>query len=413
MNTVEKQKVALSSIHDFAAKLRQPDTLPRVKEYVKWLASGENRNPEAMPDFAPVSINLDLTTACNYACDHCVDKEILNLNIRYDHQRLLDSLQLMAEKGLKSVIVIGGGEPTTYPKFEQTIRFMKKLGLQVSIVSNGAGNKKIASIADCLDKGDWVRLSLDSGTDPTFQAMHLPKIKITLEEICAHIPDIKAVNSSFKVGFSYIVTWQGAHIFDENIVENMHEMAKAAALAKQNQFDYIAFKPFLTRAEINNAEVIDLEASDKRYQKIVKVISEQLDKASALEDGSFKIHRTTNLKMLLTGEKSTDNIGQPQRCHMQFFRQILSPLGTYNCPVYRNQPHGQLGEKDGYADAKGYAGVRDTCTSMIHDFNATKECENVTCLYNHVNWWFEDLIKNPEKLDALIPHTPEEEDYFL
>ena len=117
--------------------------------------------------------------------------------------------------------------------------------------------------------------------------------------------------------------------------------------------------------------------------------------------------------MLLTGEKSTDNVGQPQRCHMQFFRQILSPLGTYNCPVYRNQPHGKLGEKDGYSDAEGYSGVRDTCTSMIHDFNATKECENVTCLYNHVNWWFEDLIKHPEKLDTLVPHTPEEEDYFL
>jgi hypothetical protein len=258
-----------------------------------------------------------------------------------------------------------------------------------------------------------VRLSLDSGTDPTFQAMHLPKFKITLEEICSHIPDIKAVNSSFKVGFSYIVTWKGATLYDEEIVENMHEMAEAAELAKRNQFDYIAFKPFLTRAEINNAEVIDLEASDKRYKEIVKVISEQLDKTTSLEDKSFKIHRTTNLKMLLTGEKSTDNVGQPQRCHMQFFRQILSPLGTYNCPVYRNQPHGQLGEKDVYADAQGYAGVRDTCTSMIHDFNATKECENVTCLYNHVNWWFEDLIKHPEKLDALVPHTPEEEDYFL
>ena len=106
MNTAEKQKVALSSIHDFAAKLRQPDTLPRVKEYVQWLASGENRNPEAMPDFAPVSINLDLTTACNYACDHCVDKEILNLNIRYDHQRLLDSLQLMAEKGSSPLLLL-------------------------------------------------------------------------------------------------------------------------------------------------------------------------------------------------------------------------------------------------------------------------------------------------------------------
>jgi len=413
MKTTEKQKVALSSIHDFAAKLRQPDTLPRVKEYVKWLAGGENRNPEEMPDFAPVSINLDLTTACNFACDHCVDKEILNLNIRYDHQRLLDSLKLMAEKGMRSVIVIGGGEPTTYPKFEETIRFMKELGLQVSIVSNGAGNKRIVSIADCLDKGDWVRLSLDSGTDPTFQAMHLPKFKITLEEICRHVPDIKAVNSGFKVGFSYIVTWKGATLYDEEIVENLHEMAQAAELAKRHQFDYIAFKPFLTRAEINNAEIIDLEASDKRYHEVVDIISDQLEKASKVEDEKFKVYRTTNLKMLLSGEKSADNLGQPQRCHMQFFRQILSPLGTYNCPVYRNQPHGKLGEKDGYADAEGYAGLRESCTSMIHDFNATKECENVTCLYNHVNWWFEDLIQHPEKLDTLVPHNPEEEDYFL
>ena len=158
-------------------------------------------DPARVPDFAPISINLDLTTACNYACDHCVDLDILNTGIRFDHDKLLSSLELMAQRGLKSVIVIGGGEPTLYPKFEETIRFMKQLGLQVAIVSNGTGNKKIAQVADCMDSGDWVRLSLDSGTDPTFQAMHNPRKAFTLEGICELVPDIKAANPDLTVGF--------------------------------------------------------------------------------------------------------------------------------------------------------------------------------------------------------------------
>jgi len=401
----------LANIHDFAAKLRQAEVLPRLKEYVHWL-SGSNAGA-AMPDYAPVSINLDLTTACNYACDHCVDKDILNKNIRFEHEQLLASLKLMREKGLQSVIVIGGGEPTTYPKFEEIIIFMKELGLQISIVSNGAGNEKILNIAKYLDKGDWVRLSLDSGTDPTFQKMHLPKVKITLEGICAVIPKIKEVNAAFKIGFSYIVTWQGAHIFDEDITVNLHEIAQAAELARKNQFDYIAFKPFLTRAEFNNAEVIDLDTSREHFQKTMATIAQQLEQAVALETRYFKIHQTTNLKMLLKGERSDDSIGQPRRCHMQFFRQVLSPLGIYNCPVYRNQPHGQLGGKHDYANPEGYANLLSSCEDKIESFNATKECAEVTCLYNHANWWIEDLIEHPEKLNDLEMHLPEEADYFL
>ena len=72
-----KKHVELSRIHDFASKLTQPEILPRVKEYVRWhsrLRGAEAakdevalKDLESVPDFAPVSINLDLTTACNYA----------------------------------------------------------------------------------------------------------------------------------------------------------------------------------------------------------------------------------------------------------------------------------------------------------------------------------------------------------
>ena len=413
------EQLELASIHDFGAKLAQPGSREALEHYVRWqvaLRDAEHADaaaldPDKVPDFAPISINLDLTTACNFACDHCVDLDILNTGIRYDHDKLLASLKIMAERGMKSVIVIGGGEPTLYPKFAEIIRFMKDLGLQIAIVSNGTGNDKIAEVADCMDKSDWVRLSLDSGTDATFQPMHKPRKDFTLEGICARVPAIKAANPDVTVGFSYIVTWRGAEINDSAIVENLHEIAGAAKLAKDNQFDYISFKPFLTRDEVNNAEVIDINAKSN-LTEIIDRIQAQVDEAMTLADDTFRVHQSTGLKAML--QRQTQTLAkQPQQCHMQFFRQVLSPLGLYNCPVYRNQDHGKLGEKDANADELSYDATRGVTADLVKNFDATVTCEKVTCLYNDVNWWIEKLIAHPEELGKLQWDDSQEPDYFL
>lgn len=413
------EQLELASIHDFGAKLAQPGSREALEHYVRWQVALRNAedaeatalDPDRVPDFAPISINLDLTTACNYQCDHCVDLDILNTGIRFDHDKLMASLKLMAERGMKSVIVIGGGEPTLYPKFEEVIRFMKELKLQVAIVSNGTGNEKIARVADCMDKHDWVRLSLDSGTDATFQPMHKPRKEFTLEGICAKVPLIKAANPDVTVGFSYIVTWRGAEINDTSIVENLHEIAQAAKLARDNQFDYISFKPFLTRDEVNNAEVIDINAK-ANLDDIIDRIQAQVDEAMTYADDTFRVLQSTGLKAMLRRQTQT-LARQPRQCHMQFFRQVLSPLGLYNCPVYRNQEHGRLGDKNANADDLAYDATRAVTADLVKNFNATVTCEKVTCLYNDVNWWIEKLIANPDQLARLEWDESAEPDYFL
>ena len=412
-------QIELAQIHNFASKLRQPEALGTLRAYVEWQTArrrGEPATPEfdpaLAPDLAPLSINLDLTTACNYACDHCIDMDILNTGIKYDHARLLSSLATMARKGLKSVIVIGGGEPTLYPHFDETIRFMKAQGLQVAIVSNGAGNRKIADICDCLDENDWVRLSLDSGTDETFQKMHKPKKPITLEQICSLVPVIRERNPRLTVGFSYIVTWKGATVNDLDIVENLHEMAQAARLARDHRFSYIGYKPFLSRAEANNAEVIGVDRDRDELDDIIARIRAQFAEAKAVATPEFRVFETTGMKAFCS--RQFDKFGQqPRQCHMQFLRQVLSPLGTYNCPVYRNQPHGKLGEKDAYADLDSFETTRRSVAQRIDTFDATTTCAEVTCLYNDANWWIEDLIANPRQLDALAAETAGAPDYFL
>ncbi len=416
------KQTELSPIHDFMGKLRQPEVLESLKEYVRWqiewrqgYASNTLTLEEALenaPTKAPISINLDVTTACNYRCDHCVDMDILNKNINYEHEALKDSLTNLANNGLRSVIIIGGGEPTAYKGFEDVVRHLKSMDIQIGVVTNGSMMKKIEAVADVLDERDWVRLSLDSGTNDTFRAMHKPgSKKVTLEWICAHIPPIKKINPKFKIGFSFIIVWKDCETNDTKIIENVDEIIPAAKLAKAHEFDYISYKPFLTRAEINNAEVIGIDKERNYVASIMEKIRNNINDAKELEDEKFAAIESTNLRVL---ENSTymNYSEQPHNCHMQYFRQVLSPLGVFNCPVYRHVPQALLGEKHGYATLSDYSTTQKNTLRLIEAFDASDECKDVTCLYNHANWFIEDLINNPEKLNQL-DSSFDRRDFFL
>ena len=418
---VEKQ-TELSPLHDFMGKLRQPDVLDILKEYVRWQilwrqgyaadALTFEQALEMAPRHAPVSINLDVTTACNYRCDHCVDMDILNKNINYEHELLKDSLSQLVENGLRSVIIIGGGEPTAYKGFEDIVRHLKALGTQIGVVTNGSMMKKIEAVADVLQKRDWVRLSLDSGTNETFRAMHKPgSKKCTLEWICEHIPPIKQLNDTFMIGFSFIIVWKDCETNNMGIIENIDEMVLAAQLAKQHQFDYISYKPFLTRSNVNNAEIVGIEKERAHVDSVMKKIRSAIREAQVMQDEDFTVVESTNLRVLENGTYMNYS-QQPHNCHMQYFRQVVSPLGIFNCPVYRHVPQALLGGKHAYATPQSLLATQRNTLRLIETFDATDECKDVTCLYNHANWFIEDLINHPEKLDQL-DSSFDRADYFL
>ena len=127
--------------HDFQSKLLQRPAWDQVQKYVRWqrMADDAESNGDNIPSpqaMGPLSINLDLTTACNYRCDHCIDWDILNSGLKYNEDKLRSSLSELADRGMKSVILIGGGEPTVYPRFVEMVQYLKELNQQIAIVSN-------------------------------------------------------------------------------------------------------------------------------------------------------------------------------------------------------------------------------------------------------------------------------------
>ena len=84
-------------------------------------------------------------------------------------QQTVDTLR---EKGLLSIILLGGGEPTLHKDFAEIVRYIKQKGLQLGIVTNGSRLFKVAEIVDLLGDEDWLRISIDAATEETFTRSH-------------------------------------------------------------------------------------------------------------------------------------------------------------------------------------------------------------------------------------------------
>lgn len=404
------------AIHDFSGKLRQPSVAPTLQTYVDWRRAVEaareaGDEPPPMPPIAPVSINLDLTVACNYRCTHCIDWDVLNTKHRLAEDDLRESIVLMRERGLKSVILIGGGEPTLYPGFVDFVGFLKDLGLQIAIVTNGSRGDRLAEVVGRLDEKDWIRMSLDSGSNELFAAMHKPtSSKVTLDAICKWVPKLKEINAGPKIGFSYIVVWSGASREENELHENIHEIVMAAKRARDARFDYIAFKPILER-QADGAEVMDPGKAEMEEQAVVARIRGEVDRAKEFAGDGFAVYESTNLRMLEDGSWK-ESTRQPRTCHMQALRQVVSPLGVYNCPAHRGVEKARIGEKDAYAGEERATGAGAAVAGLLDEFDASHECREVTCLYHDVNWWIEGMVKGSSE-DAVVELGGENEDYFL
>jgi wyosine [tRNA(Phe)-imidazoG37] synthetase (radical SAM superfamily) len=103
--------------------------------------------------------------------------KILNNGIRFELEQLKKSLLNLIKHGLKSVIIIGGGEPTVSPFFPEIVTLLKKNKIQIGIVSNGSRPEVIRASINLFTNSDWIRYSLDSSSNELFEKMHLPKKK--------------------------------------------------------------------------------------------------------------------------------------------------------------------------------------------------------------------------------------------
>lgn len=397
--------------HDFSSKLRQRSVIHRLREYIAWHRSLEtNPRDQNPPPYGPISINLDLTSACNFSCSYCVDSMILNTGSYLKLEEIKKTINFLHSKGLLSVILVGGGEPTLHKDFGEIVDYLKSKKLEVGIVTNGSRLDKVQEVADLLEKGDWVRISIDAAKQETFENLHRPKTDVTLDRILEKAKKLKERNPMVSLGYSFVIVWQGIDINGNRLSPNIDEMAESARLAREYAFDYVSFKPCLIRLEESQRESLLDHVNKETEKEIVKKIRMNLRKAKEVGGDKIKILESVNLKAMLNEE--TDRIKkQPKRCHMQFFRTVVAPCGIFHCPAFRGVEKAKIAGQDGYLTATQWSESLKITGKSISTFNAEEECKVVGCFYNQTNWWLEEFIQSDRDINEI--ETVEDHEFFL
>jgi hypothetical protein len=180
--------------------------------------------------------------------------------------------------------------------------------------------------------------------------------------------------------------------------------------AREFSFDYISFKPCLIRLSESQRETLLKNVGKTKEEEIIDQIKVHVQEAKRFAGERVKILESANLKAMLNQE--TDQIKrQPKRCHLQFFRTVVTPFGIFHCPAFRGVEEARIGELEGYhSEIKFEECLKRTARSIL-TFNAEEECKDVGCFYNRTNWWLEKFISSKEDIGEL--EKVENDNFFL
>jgi|SRR5271157_4302441 len=218
---IEKRK----ALETFTSEQLRGNSLGGFFEHIPKIFAAIVKNQEVPP---PISVEFEITNKCN---NHCAMCQRGNWKIGNKKELSVDNTKLILNSlsnfGVKN-IVFSGGEPTLKDGFIDIIRYAKKLGMHLGILSNGC------SITDEMARNisvsaDWIRISLE-GSNPEIDgkvrtAGDFAKSLASIEMLAKH-----SKSTGCKVGICYTMVKQNVSDFEDmvNFCDNKKEIEFAS-----------------------------------------------------------------------------------------------------------------------------------------------------------------------------------------
>jgi organic radical activating enzyme len=225
-----------------------------------------------------ISTHISPEGSCNLKCPYC------SVTYRDTHSRIpleiiKDYVVKLKSRGLRAVILTGGGEPTSYKYFNDLVRWLYGEDLSIAVVTNGSKiywNKVDPEVCQMFD---WVRVSINI-FDGWETNIRLPMERFNLEKTL--------------IGCSMVYTMLNES--SPHYVDDVELLKRVALVADGCQAKYIRLLPNCLLSQDNlmpQHAVIDAllqKVSDPRFFH------------------QFKVHRAP----------------QSDVCHQSYFRPYLS-----------------------------------------------------------------------------------------
>ena len=331
---------------------------------------------------APITIDMALTRACNYACGFCYamlqenEREVMTTEVM---NGFLDDC---AEIGVKGISFVSDGESTLSPAYVPSIKKGNQLGISMASGTNGfIFNRRI--LEEILPHLTYLRINFSAGT-PERYAQIMGVREEWFHRVVKNIRDMVEIKKRdglpVTIGMQMVLMPQDAD-----------QILPLARLGKEIRPDYLIIK------HCSDDERGSLGVKYSEYEKTYDLLRE----AETLSDDEYKVVvKWTKIK---TGRNRSY-----QRCYgPPFMLQtsgsgLIAPCGSLFNERYKKFHMGNMVQqrfKDIWASDR-YWEIMNYLASP--DFNAQTMCAAL-CLQHKVNEYLDEYRKG-----RLTPQEPGE-----
>ena len=276
------------------------------------------RDWKAGENIFPIHVEISPTSACNHRCTLCCVDYKGHKPMYLSREVLLNLIDDFSEKGVKSFLLAGEGEPLLNRHVAEFVRRAKEKGIDGALTSNGV--LMTAELSEkLLPHLSWARFSIESPYPEKYAKIHGTNEK-DFHAVVKNIKDavrIKAAqNLDVTIGIQQIL-----------INENYMDVYANTELARDLGVDYYTVKRF-SKHPMNTYDV-----PEGLFQKCI----EEFQKAESLADDNFNVLIRRNQ---FEGQR---NITYDRCIGLPFITQILANGGVYPCCLFFDDDSKRIG----------------------------------------------------------------------
>mgnify|MGYP000172735444 CR=1 FL=1 len=313
---------------------------------------------------APITIDMALTRACNFACEYCYamlqenDRKVINRKV------IFDFLEDCAGIGVKGISLVSDGESSISPVFSDAIRRGHELGLSMAVGTNGFVLTE-RKLEDILPHLTYLRINISAGEKERFAEIMGVK-EHWFDRVRRNIADMVRIkreqNLDVTIGLQMVL-----------MPEYEDQILPLARLGKELRPDYLVIK------HCSDSEDGDLGVDYDGYERMY----DKLREAEAMSDEGYEVAVKWS-KIDAKGKRSYQRCYGPPFIIQLSGSGLVAPCGMLFNERYKKFHIGNICEerfKDIWASDK-YWQVMNYLASP--DFNAQVMCGSL-CLQHKVN----------------------------
>ena len=339
---------------------------------------------------APITIDMALTRACNYACGFCYamlqenDREVITTDVMY---RFLDDC---ADMGVRGISLVSDGESTLSPAYVNSVRRGHELGISMASGTNAFifNRRKLEEVLPHLT---YLRVNFSAGTRDRYAQIMGVKPEY-FDRVVQNILDMVEIKRAHRlpvtIGMQMVLMPQDAD-----------QILPFARLGKELRPDYAVIK------HCSDNEDGSLGVDYSAYPRLFGLLRE----AEGLSDEGYRVVVKWS-KIEAEGKRSY------QRCYgAPFLLQIsgsglVAPCGMLFNERYKKFHIGNIDEKSFKEiwQSDLYWQVMNYLASP--EFNAQKMCGTL-CLQHKVNEYLDEYKKGRLELETPPGPLPQHVDF--